>query len=118
MLADLKLPTLKERRKDKRLCFLYNISKDKLPAIPAKSYLKPIESKRRIKAKTFENCDSHNIVKRHQNLHNNCYQLPESKTIAYKNSFFPRTISDWNALPEAIVSAKSINIFKARLSEQ
>ena len=39
MLLELNLPTLKERRRDKRLSFLYNISKDKVPGIPANNYL-------------------------------------------------------------------------------
>ena len=118
MLIELELPTLKERRKNKRLCFLYNIAKGSVPAIPASDYLLPIRNKRRIKAKTYDSCITQNIIKRHQNLHSNCFQLPESKTIPYKNSFFPKTISDWNELSEVVVSAPSIDVFKARLSEQ
>ena len=118
MLIELELPTLKQRRKDKRLCFLYNISKGKVPAIPANDFLIPIKNKRKIKAKTYDSCITQNIIKRHQNLHNNCFQLPESKTLPYKNSFFPRTISEWNELSEVVVSAPSIDVFKARLNEQ
>ena len=62
MLRDLELPTLKERRKDKRLIFMYNIQKGSVPAIPPNAYLKPIVSKRRIKAKTFSDYESKNIV--------------------------------------------------------
>ena len=118
MLIDLDLQTLQDRRKDKRLCFLYSISKGKVPAIPASEFLIPVKNKRKIKAKTYDNCDTQNIVKRHQNLHNNCFQLPESKTVPYKNSFFPRTISEWNELSEYVVSAPSLGVFKARLREQ
>ena len=118
MLAELDLPTLQVRRKNKRLCFLYNISKGKVPAIPANDFLIPIKNKRKIKAKTFDSCVTHNIIKRHQNLHSNCFQLPETKSIHYKNSFFPRTIAEWNELSENVVSAPSIDVFKARLSEQ
>ena len=118
MLVELDLPTLKVRRKNKRLCFLYNISKGKVPAIPANDFLIPIKNKRKIKAKTFDSCVTHNIIKRHQNLHSNCFQLPETKSVHYKNSFFPRTIAEWNELSEVVVTAPSIDVFKARLSEQ
>ena len=118
MLLDLKLETLQERRKDKRLSFLFKISKGTVPAIPASEYLLPVKNKRRIKAKTYDNCETKNIIKRHQILHNNCFQLPESKTVTYKNSFFPRTISEWNELSEFVVSAPSLEVFRARLREQ
>ena len=118
MLIELDLPTLKERRRHKRLGFLFNISKGMVPAIPANDFLKPIRNKRKVKAKTFDSCVTQNIIKRHQNLHSNCYQLPEARTVQYKNSFFPRTISEWNELSEVVVSAPSIDVFKAKLSEQ
>ena len=90
-------------------------SKGSVPAIPANDYLKPIRSKRKIKAKIFSDYNTQNIVKRHQNLHNKCYQLPSSKTDTYRNSYFPKTISEWNELPDYIVNAESANIFKDRL---
>ena len=40
-------------------------------------------------------------------LHTNCEQ--------YKNSFLPRTIREWNALPPDIVHAASADEFAARL---
>ena len=118
MQSDLKLPDLKVRRKEKRLCFLYSIQKGKVPAIDKNDYLIPLQNKRHIRAKTFSDCVAQNIVSRHQNIHNNCFQLPTSKSIVYRNSFFPRTISEWNELPPQIVSSQSLNIFKDRLNEQ
>ena len=115
MLKDQKLPSLKERRKDKRLLLMYNLSKGLVPAIPSNEYLKPITSKRKIKAKSFSDYKSDNIVKRHQILHENCYQLPQTTTVVYKNSFFPKTISEWNELPKSVVEAESGDIFKDRL---
>ena len=117
MQNELHLPDLKARRKEKRLCFLYNIQKGSVPAIDKNEYLIPLQNKRHIRAKKFTNCVAQNIVTRHQNIHNNCFHLPTSKTIVYKNSFFPRTISEWNELPSNIVSAQSLNIFKDRLNE-
>ena len=115
MLNDLNLPTLQERRKDKRLSFLYNIQKGKVPAINPQEYLTPIKSKRQIKAKSYSDYETQNIVKRHQNLNNKCFQLPKSSNSAYKNSFFPRTISEWNELSDSVVNAPSIETFKNRL---
>ena len=115
MLKDQKLPSLKERRKDKRLLLMYNLSKGLVPAIPSNEYLKPITSKRKIKAKTFSDYKSDNIIKRHQILHDNCYQLPQTRTVVYKNSFFPKTISEWNKLPKFVVESGSKDIFKDRL---
>ena len=39
------------------------------------------------------------------------------KTNLYQNSFFPKTISDWNALPERAVMASSAEAFAAGLKE-
>ena len=35
---------------------------------------------------------------------------------SYKYSFVPRTIVDWNALPEQVARAESLDIFKQRLA--
>ena len=115
MLSELEIPTLQNRRKDKRLAFLYSIQKGSVPAIDPKIYLIPVKSKRKIKAKTFQDHNSQNIIKRHQILHDKCYQLPPSKSTTYRHSFFPKTISEWNELSDSVVSADSIDIFKSRL---
>ena len=75
----------------------------------------PVKSKRKIKAKTFQDHNSQNIIKRHQILHDKCYQLPPSKSTTYRHSFFPKTISEWNELSDSVVSADSLDIFKSRL---
>ena len=117
MLQDLDLNPLKDRRKEKRLCFLYNIQKGDVPAINPTEYLIPIKPKRKIKAKTFSDCETQNLVKRHQNLHSKCFQLPKSNTPTYKNSFFPRSISEWNGLEDTVVIAPSAEVFKSRLNK-
>ena len=117
MLQDLDLKPLKDRRKEKRLCFLYNIQKGDVPAIDPTEYLIPIKPKRKIKAKTFSDCETQNLVKRHQNLHSKCFQLPKSNTTTYKNSFFPRSISEWNGLEDTVVIAPSAEVFKSRLNK-
>ena len=44
------------------------------------------------------------------------YQLPYSANTYHQNSYFPRTVTAWNALPETIVMAPSVEAFKARLA--
>ena len=41
--------------------------------------------------------------------------IPSSKTTARKDSFYPRTIKEWNTLPNCTVSAPSPESFKAQL---
>ena len=46
----------------------------------------------------------------------NCYVVPYASTTSRQQSFFPRTIRDWNLLPLSIKKAGSVPIFKARLA--
>ena len=45
------------------------------------------------------------------------YKILRSDTIAHRNSFLPRTISDWNGLPQSLVGQPSLNSFKMALSK-
>ena len=113
MLKNLELQTLQNRRKDNRLCLMYKIANGLVPAIPHENYLKPVLNKRRIRAKNFEDFQANNFVARQQNLHDNCFEIPASKSDIYRYSFFPRTICDWNQLPDT--SASSIDVFRKTL---
>jgi len=42
-------------------------------------------------------------------------QIPSCRTLARKESFFPRTIREWNTLPTNVVEAGSAEDFKAKL---
>ncbi|CAH1277366.1 Hypp9585 [Branchiostoma lanceolatum] len=44
-------------------------------------------------------------------------QVPLAKTRARSQVFSVRTVSSWNALPESVVSADSVNQFKSRLDK-
>ena len=37
--------------------------------------------------------------------HSMAFQTPIVNTDAYKGSFFPKTIRDWNALPDSLISS-------------
>ena len=39
--------------------------------------------------------------------------LPFSKTEQYKNSFFVRTVADWNKLEDTVVTADSVTAFSS-----
>ena len=43
------------------------------------------------------------------------YKHIQANTQAYKNSFYVRTIKDWNSLPEDAVKAPSVHAFKQSL---
>ena len=55
-----------------------------------------------------------------RNQHSMAFQTPIANTDVYKGSFFPQTISDWNALPDSLISsaedcvAKFISLVRAR----
>jgi hypothetical protein len=46
----------------------------------------------------------------------NQYQIPQCNTDSYKESFFPRTLKQWNGLPPAITSQSSPSLFSTALS--
>ena len=46
----------------------------------------------------------------------NHLQVSQSRTVHYQNSFLPRTVSEWNALPNNIKSLPSLNSFKSFLN--
>ena len=45
----------------------------------------------------------------------NNYQLITGKTDIFRNSFFPRTIREWNRLPEITKSAATLPAFQKAL---
>jgi hypothetical protein len=79
MLADLEWKSLKERRKEARLIMLYKVINNKV-ALDS-SQLKPSNSTST------------------RNSHNLTYKIPYCRTQYRQQSFFPRTIKDWNSLP-------------------
>ena len=44
-------------------------------------------------------------------------QKPNARTLTRRNTFSTRVVNDWNSLPASVVSATSVNQFKARLDE-
>ena len=44
--------------------------------------------------------------------HNQKYQTMRWKVVAWRDSFFPTTVEDWNDLPPSVVSCTSLDSFK------
>ena len=65
MLKDLNLPSLQDRWREKHLILLYKIAVGLIPAIPAESFLIPVQNKRRIKTTSRSDFTSSNIIRRY-----------------------------------------------------
>ena len=97
MLLKLDWKTLAQRRRECRLSVFYKIING-LVAIPADTYLQPnTRNTRTGNTKSF--------------------RQPGCTTDIFKHSFFPATIRDWNLLPDKAVRCKSLESFKATISE-
>ena len=112
-LKELGLPPLQQRRIYNRLAFFHKSANGLVPAIQADTYLRSIENKRRIKRKNLSGYISKNLVASRNN--SKCYVNIQAKCEQYKNSFFPRSINDWNALDNNIVNEVKNEPFKTIL---
>ena len=78
----------KKRRKDSRLILLYKGLKGKV-RIPTDDLIPK---------------------NRHcRNQHSLAFQIPSASKEAYKSSFFPQTIRDWNDLPDSLFSSAEMS---------
>jgi hypothetical protein len=93
MLGNLKWQTLEERS---RLTMLYTM-KNKEVNIEADHKLIPTNMKIR-------------------NTNSNCFQLPSCNAATRKESFYPRTVLDWNTLPNSMTTASSLVSLKRLLA--
>ena len=86
ILEQLKWESLKKRRTDNRLILLY----------------KGLKGKARIPTDDPK-------TRRCRNSHSKAFQLPSASIEAYKCSFFPQTIRDWNDLPDSLFSTAEMS---------
>lgn len=92
MLAN-SISTLEDRRKIDRLKLLFALYTGSTK-VNASVYIQPFQSR----------------PTRHRHTHN---LLPyRAHTNMFKNSFFPRTVSEWNSLPEVVFTSQSICHFE------
>ena len=88
IVKQLKWESLKKRRMDNRLILLYKSLKGKA-RIPTVDLI----PKTRL-------C---------RNSHSKAFQLPSASIEAYKCSFFPQTIRDWNGLSDSLFSTAEMS---------
>lgn len=99
MLDTLAWKPLEQRRKAARLTAFYKINNNLMHCINLKSQLKPSTSRNR----------------RHG--HNKQYLPLSCKTNYRSGSFLPRTIPEWNALPQDTIEAETPDSFMSRVSQ-
>lgn len=100
MIGHLEWKPLETRRKEARLCMLYKIEHD-LVAIDKQDRL----------------VKTNPITHSGRTGHKDSFILPHCRSDYRKESFFPRTIRDWNRLPPDIVSVESMEAFKSQLAK-
>ena len=94
MIKQLQWPTLQHRRKVARLAMLRKIIKNE--AVVNKDCIQTAPPRQRRK-------------------HSQQLKQIQCRTAYRQNSFYPRTIREWNDLPEAAVAADTLDTFKARV---
>ncbi len=98
MLDHLNWTTLEERRKNAHLALRYKIKNGKVNIHSEHKLIPPGKISR--------------------NVNTNSIQIPRCSTTTRQESFYPRTIRDWNFLPNSATSASSLESFKRLLSTQ
>ena len=116
MLRDLAIPLLQDRRKANRLIFFYKVVGGQVPALPCHEYLTPIRNKRQIKSKQFTDCVSSNPIDNQTTNNSKCFKTIQCRSELYRNSFFPKTVIDWNHLEDSVVCAETVNSFRKAVS--
>ena len=97
MLAHLKWPSLQRRRAESRLAMLYKMHNN-LVALDTSVILSPLSG-----------------IALSANPHK--FHEQQIHTLLHRNSFFPRTINQWNSLPADVALAPSLDTFKRRLGQ-
>ncbi len=97
MLLKLNLDPLQLRRQATRLTLMYKITNSQV-AIPAQKFLTPVARPTR-------------------RNNSRAYQRPRANKNCYNNSFFPKTIAEWNSLPEHLVNINTPEAFKEQVTE-
>jgi hypothetical protein len=95
IIGQLQWTSLEERRKTARLILLYKISNGLVKIDAADRLITPTRFSR--------------------NMHRRSFQIPACHTTARRESFYPWTINDWNALPVTTVTITSLATFKTLL---
>lgn len=93
MLQQLGWRTLAQRRQDARLFMFYKMVHGLVLSTPLETYLQP-------------------VIRQTRFTHQYSFIKMAARTETYRNSYYPRTVVLWNALPPAVVSAPTLVSFR------
>ena len=94
LITELRWPSLEDRRRIARTSMMYKIHHNLACVENIKGQLHPLPG------------------------HNQQFVLPQCRTQYHQNSFLPRTIKQWNQLPQEVIEANTIDTFVSRASRQ
>ena len=114
-MEELNLQSLKERRRTIRLVLLFKVVSGLVPAIDITQYLTPQRSRRRVKPAIYKDYVVLNLIDKQVVNNSKCFKVPTGNTEQFNNSFFVRTVADWNQLDNNIVTSKTVTQFKQAL---
>ncbi|KAH3751009.1 hypothetical protein DPMN_185550 [Dreissena polymorpha] len=106
---------LMKERISLRFILMYKVVEGLVPSLPPDKFLKFSKPKRKIKAKPFSDHIATNFVNSQVCNNSKGLQIPDSKAIQYRNSFFVDTAIHWNHLPDSVVQKDSVESFKNAL---
>ena len=96
---------------------MYKVVEGQVPAINIRDFLTPLGHRRSIRAVSYKDHISNNIIERAVCNNTKGFKPTFAKSDTYKNSFFPRTAIDWNHLSDSVVQSNSVDIFKNSLCD-
>ena len=117
MQRKLDLPPLQDRRKQLRLVLMYKIVEGLVPGLPVDDFLTKDKPGRQIRPKRFSDCVDSNPITRFSKQHSRCYKVVAAKTEQVKNSYFHRTVVEWNNLDSETVNSQCVASFQRRLRQ-
>ena len=100
LLDHLNLKSLQSRRSVSRLTLLYKVLHQDLPSLVLHQDLPSIQPPLHYKPTVYPT----------RLLHQYRYISPTTKTTVYQQSYFPRTIKQWNNPPNSVIEAETLRI--------
>ena len=94
----------------------YSIKEGHIPAINKDHYIRTQRQRRCIRATKLTDFPNKNIVENFVTNNNRCQKNISAKSNNFKNSFFPRTVFEWNKLENHIVNCDSVTSFRDNIS--
>ena len=98
--------------------FFYKVVEGLVPALPSENFLKKETRKRRkIKPTTNKDFVTTNLVENYVRNNDKCFIVQQCKTSEFRNSFFVKTVREWNSLDNASVYTKTVVEFGSSIRQ-